>query len=106
MGASRVHTEDVANTPGDENADARINNAKTVSQVLTEKVSELQTVKPYKNIQRGEPPIRQEPAASSSSTEPQRKRSIIHALARTDANGDRPDVHKQNIRHMMGFMLV
>ena len=57
---NRVHNEDVANTPGDENANSRIKNANTVSQVLTEKVSELQTVKPYKTIQRAEPPIRQE----------------------------------------------
>ena len=75
----------------------RIKNANTESQVLTEKVSELQTVKPYKTIQRGEPPIHQEPAASSSSTEPQRKRSIIHSLALTDANGDCPDAHNQNL---------
>ena len=100
---NRVHNEDVTNTPGDENANSCMKNAKTVSQVLTEKVSELQTVKPYKTIQRGEPPIRQEPAASSSSTELQRKRSIIHALARTDANGDRPNAHNQNIPSYNGF---
>jgi len=100
---NRVHNEDVANTPGDENANPRIKNAKTVSQVLTEKISELQTVKPYKTIQRGEPPIHQQPAASSSSTEPQCKRSIIHALARTDADGDCPDAHNQNIPTYNGF---
>ena len=64
---------------------------------MSQELTELQTVKPYKTIQRGEPPIRQEAAASSSSTELQRTRSIIHALALTGANGDRPDAHNQNL---------
>ena len=35
---------------------ARVKDAKTVSQVLTEKVSEMQAVTPYRTIQRGESP--------------------------------------------------
>ncbi|KAL8608986.1 hypothetical protein ACOMHN_050453 [Nucella lapillus] len=82
---------------------ARIKDAKTVSHALTEKASEMQAVTPYKTIQRGEPPIRTEPTTFSSSTENQRKRSIIHALARADANGDRPDAATQAIPSFNGF---
>ncbi|KAK2194286.1 hypothetical protein NP493_1g12053 [Ridgeia piscesae] len=51
----------------------RIKEAKAVSQALTEKTSEMQAVKPYRTIQRGEPPTRPVPATFSSSTEPQHK---------------------------------
>ena len=37
---------------------ARVKDAKAVSQALTEKASEMQTVTPYRTIQRGEPPTR------------------------------------------------
>ena len=74
-----------------------------VSQVLTEKVSEMQTVTPYKTIKRGEPPIRPKPTTFSSSTEAQRKRSIIHVFARSDMNGDRPDPGEQTIPSYSGF---
>ena len=52
---------------------ARIKDAKAVSQALTEKASEMQTVTPYRTIQRGEPPTRPMPATFSSGTEPHRK---------------------------------
>ena len=52
---------------------ARIKDAKTVSQALTEKASEVQAFTPYRTIQRGEPPTRHMPATSSSNTEPQRR---------------------------------
>ena len=76
---------------------------KDVSQALTWKASEMQTVVPYRTIKRGEPPIRPKPTTFSSSTEPQRKRSIIHALARADMNGDRPDPAEQTIPSYNGF---
>ncbi|KAJ3584138.1 hypothetical protein NHX12_014634, partial [Muraenolepis orangiensis] len=75
----------------------------TVARALTEKVSEMQAVTPYRTIKRGEPPIRPKPTTFSSSTEPQRKRSIIHALARADMNGDRPDAAEQTIPSYSGF---
>ncbi len=82
----------------------RIKDAKAVSQILTEKASEMQAVTPYRTIQRGEPPIRsQSDATLSSSTESQRKRSIIHALARMDMSGDRPDAAEQTIPSYNGF---
>ncbi|KAJ3580968.1 hypothetical protein NHX12_017231, partial [Muraenolepis orangiensis] len=81
----------------------RINDAKTVSRALTEKVPEMQAVTPYRTIKRGEPPIRPKPTTFSSSTEPQRKRSIIHALAGADMNGDRPDAAEQTIPSYSGF---
>ena len=76
---------------------ARIKDAKTVSQAMTEKASELQAVMSYRTIQRGEPPTRPMPATFSSSTEPQRKRNIIHALARADVKGDHPGAAEQSI---------
>ncbi|CAB1416359.1 unnamed protein product [Pleuronectes platessa] len=81
----------------------QINNAKTLSQAMTEKASEIQTVTPYKTTNRGEPPVRPKPTSYSSSTEPQHKRSIIHTLARADMNGDRPDPTNQTIPSYNGF---
>ena len=69
---------------------ARVKDAKTVSRALTEKASEMQEVTPYRTMKCGEPPIRPKPVTLSSSTEPQRKRSVIHALTRADLKGDRP----------------
>ena len=80
-----------------------MNNAKTLSQSLTEKAAEMQTVKPYKTINRGEPPVRPKPATYSSSTAPQQKRSIIHILARADMNGNQPDPANQTIPSYNGF---
>ena len=67
---------------------SRIKDVKTMSLALSEKVSEMQAVTPYKTTKRGEPPIRPEPATFSASTEPRQKRSIIHALARVNTNRD------------------
>ncbi len=76
---------------------------KTLSQVLIQKASDMQVVTPYKTIKRGEPPIRPEPITTISTTAPQRKRSIIHALARVDSNGDRNDATEQTIPSYGGF---
>lgn len=63
----------------------------------------MQEVTPYRTIKRGEPPIRPKPTKFVSSTDPQYKRSVIHALARTDVNGDRPDAANQTIPSYNGF---
>lgn len=76
---------------------------KIVSLALNQKVSEMQKVRPYKTIKRGEPPIRDKPDNYTANTEPQRKRSIIHALIRADHYGDRPKVSDQNIPSYNGF---
>ncbi len=55
---------------------SRIKDVKMLSLALSEKVSEVQAVTPYKTTK---------PAAFSASTEPQRKGSIIHALARANS---------------------
>lgn len=81
----------------------RPRNPKVVSQALNQKVSEMQKVIPYKTIKRGEPPIRDKPGNYTANTEPQRKRSIIHALIRADVNGDRPEVSHQKIPSYNGF---
>jgi len=77
--------------------------AKTLSQALTERASDMQFVTPYRTIQSGEPPIRHQPNKLSSNTDYQRKRSIIHALVRADVNGDHPDVAKQTVPSYNGF---
>ncbi|CAJ1076504.1 hypothetical protein KUCAC02_009111 [Xyrichtys novacula] len=86
-----------------QDAHKRTKDAKTVSQALTEKVSEMQAVTPYRTSKRGEPPICPKPTTFSSSTEPQPKRSIIHALVRANENGDRPDAAEQTIPSYNGF---
>ncbi len=63
----------------------------------------MQAITPYRTIKRGEPPTRSKPATFSSRTEPQCKRSIIHALARIDLNGDRTDAAEQTIPSYNGF---
>ena len=82
---------------------SRIKDVKTMSLALSEKMSEMQAVTPYKTTKRGEPPIRPEPATFSASTEPQQKRSIIHALARVNTNGDRSEAAEQTIPSYNGF---
>jgi len=80
-----------------------IQEAEFVSQLFSERASEMQTVIPYKTTKCGEPPIRPEPTTFSSSTDPQFKQSIIHVLARTDRNGDHPAVTEQAIPSYSGF---
>lgn len=92
----RLVRENKANIHDD---NARIKDVKTVSQALNEKASKMQTIIPYRTIKHGEPPIRPKPTTFSSGTEPQRKRSIIHA----DLNGDGPDAAEQTIPSYNGF---
>ncbi len=61
----------------------------------------MQVITPYKTIKRGELPIIPELTTFSSSTDHQHKRSILHALARADVNGDRPDAAEQNIPNFL-----
>ena len=82
---------------------SRTKDVKTMSLALSEKVSEMQPMTPYKSTKHGEPRIRPEPAAFSASTEPQRKRSIINALVRVNTNGDRPEVAEQTISSYNSF---
>lgn len=79
---------------------SRTKDAKIMSPALSEKVSEMQAVTPYKTTKRGEPPIRPEPATFSANTEPQRKRSII---ARVNTDSDCPDAAEQTIPSYNGF---
>jgi len=79
-----------------------IQDAKFVSQLLSEKGSEKHTVIPYKTTKHGVPPIRSELTTFSSSTDPQHKRSIIHVLARADRNSDCPALTEQTIPSYSG----
>ena len=80
-----------------------VTDAKTVSQVLTEKASEMQEVTPYRIMKRGEHPICPEPVTLSSSTEPQRKQSVIQALTRGDIYGYCPGAGEETIPSYNGF---
>jgi hypothetical protein len=82
----------------------RIKDSKIVSQALTEKASEM-VVMPYRTIKRGEPPIRPKPTTFSSSTEHQRMRSILHALARAYVNGVLMQLSRLSLP-TTGFMLA
>jgi len=81
-----------------------IQDVKFMSQLLSERASEMWTVIPYKTTKHGEPPIHPEPTTFSSSTDPQcKQRSIIYVLARADGNGDLPAVTEQAIPSYGGF---
>ena len=83
--------------------DTRTINKRGVSIALSHKASEMQEVRPYKTFKRGEPPVRKKPNNVNMSTEPQRKRSIIHALTRISAEGIRPAPSEQKIPSFNGF---
>ena len=53
-------------------------NAKTLSEDLTQRASDMQAVTPYKTINRGEPPIGPKPTSFSSSTNPQHNVHAVH----------------------------
>ena len=65
-----------------------------ISKKLKEKAGELTKVTQY-IISRGaspETPVSRYTAPPIDGSLPQKKRSVIHALARVDSNGDQPDV--------------
>ena len=70
--------------------DTRAINKRGVSIALSHKASEMQEVRPYKTLKRGEPPVCKKPNDVNKSTESQCKRSIIHALTHINAEGVRP----------------
>ena len=76
---------------------------KVVSTALNLIASELQQVEQYKTIKRGEPPIREKPETVNKSTFNQRKRSVIHALARANNEGERPKPSDQAVPSFNGF---
>ena len=94
---ARVYAQNI------ENQHEYIKDAKTVSQKLSGKASEMQGVTPYRTTQCDEPPVRPRRPSCSASTEPQRKQSIIHALTRADLNGHRPGATVQSVPSYNGF---
>ena len=76
--------------PEEKVEELRPKNLRSVLIALNQIASEMQAVDPYKTIKRGEPPIRKKPDIVNKSTDSQRKRSIIHALTRANAEGFQP----------------
>ena len=79
-----------------------------ISKKLKEKAGELTKVTQY-IISRGtnsEPPIRRYTAPPIDGSLPQKKRSVIHALARVDTNGDRCDVDQQQVPAYSGIQCM
>ena len=78
--------------------------ASELSQSLKNLGSQMQEVKPYKTVRPSEPPIRNRPQEEESNgTEKQRTRGVIHALARSDNDLNRPDVNHQTVPGFSGF---
>ena len=91
------------NLPPIEEETERNKSPRVASIALNQFAEEMQQVKPYKTIKRGETPIRPEPAEVEKSCLIQRKRNIIHVLCRADANGNRPSPSDQKVPSYNGF---
>ena len=76
-----------------------------ISKELKDKAGELTKVTQYSLPRNAssEPPIRKSSAPPIDGTLPQKKRSVIHALARVDRNGARPDVDQQQVPAYSGM---
>lgn len=76
-----------------------------LSTSLKEIGSEMQHVKPYKTVKRGQPPIRKRAADDSppQDTSMQRTRGVIHALARAQDDRTRPKPEEQTVPGFSGF---
>ena len=67
-------------------------------------VSTLQhKVLPYKTMKRGQPGVRKEVDISLQTTDEQRKRGVMHTLARLDIAGKNVPAHEQKIGSFAGF---
>lgn len=75
-----------------------------LSASLKELGSQMQRVEPYKTSKRGEPPIRPRITDEEHlNTAHQRMRGVIHAMARSKADGTRPKPEDQSIPAFSGF---
>ena len=82
----------------------RITNPNELSHTLKDIGSEMQFVTPYKTLKHCEPPLREKAQADiPQTTLAQRKRGVIHALARTQSNGSRTTVEQPQVPSFAGF---
>ena len=79
--------------------------ASSLSASLKELGSQLQKITPYKTMKRGEPPIRKplEYQDIITDTSGQRRRGVIHALARAQDDRSRPKPEEQTVPGYFGF---
>ena len=80
-------------------------NKAEISKALKQKAAELTSVTPYRASREvsSEPPIRKFSVPPVEGPLPQQRRSVIHALARVDCNGDRPEVDQQHVPSYSGM---
>ena len=78
---------------------ARVIKKKEISAQLKQKCAELNQVQQYRCPpgSNSEPPARPVVELPVDGTEPQRARSVIHALSRADNDGTRPQPHEQQV---------
>ena len=78
---------------------ARVIKKKEISAQLKQKCAELNQVQQYRCPpgSNSEPPAHPVVELPVDGTEPQRARSVIHALSRADNDGTRPQPHEQQV---------
>lgn len=77
--------------------------AATLSAELNELGREMRSVRPYKTLKRGEPPIRKQSDDNLPDTSAQRTRGVIHELTRSDDDHSRPHPKDQSVPVMPAF---
>ena len=77
--------------------DERVKDPKALSSTLNEIATGMQTHGQYITSKRGEPPVSNKIQACIVSTEPHKKRCVIHALVRANAFGERPAATDQKV---------
>ena len=76
---------------------------KALSSTLKEIATGMQTHSQYITSKQGEPPVSSKIQSCFVSTEPHRKRCVIHAPVRADTYGKRPATTNQKVRGYAGF---
>ena len=75
-----------------------------ISERLKVHATRLKEVEPYKTVKRGEATLQEKPISNiSESVAKQRKRGIIHALARMTQDGECPRPSEQKVPSFNGF---
>ena len=94
-----VQPECIENKSDRHNTDSAPKTKSEISKELEGRAADLTHVTPYR-LPRGassEPPIREVCDSSVAGTVSQKKRLVIHALARFDSDGTRPEADSQQV---------
>ncbi|MES9882370.1 MAG: hypothetical protein ABW185_15975 [Sedimenticola sp.] len=101
-----MYVQSVSQEYHDPQCSERVKDAKALSSTLKEITSDMQTHDRYVTHKRGEPPVSDRIPSEVRSTEPQRRRNVIHALVRADASGDRPMAIAQAVPGFSGLQAL